>query len=407
MNRCHGLALGIALVSIIGCASKPLAETPPTGPDYSKPLPPGASALRLITDPARMPDLATAVDGSDASLLAAMDQSLVWFAAPSSRNAFPFEGITHERARQSVAAMRELLSSGLATEAVIAQIEARFDIYESVGCDNRGTVLFTGYYSPVFRASRVPTGSFQYPLYRRPPALVTDPASGQPLGWRRPDGSVGPSPTRRELETSSRLSGLELVWMEDPFDAFVVHVNGSAKLRLIEPDGTESGVMYVGYGGKTERPYQGLGASMVAAGLLSRNDLSMTSVKRVYRQRPEVVLDLMRDNDSFVFFTEYDGGAWPAGSLGVRVTPERTIATDKKIYPRGGVVLADTRAITYGGTQRAFGQLMLDQDTGGAIKAPGRADLFMGIGPSAEILAGGQYAEGRLYYFFLKPGSVR
>ena len=96
-----------------------------------------------------------------------------------------------------------------------------------------------------------------------------------------------------------------------------------------------------------------------------------------------------------------------AGRLaGVKVSPETTLATDKAIYPRGGVVMVDTQKVELTAGQRRFQRFMLDQDTGGAIKAPGRADIFMGIGSSAEILAGGQYAEGRLYYFFVKPEFV-
>jgi membrane-bound lytic murein transglycosylase A len=49
---------------------------------------------------------------------------------------------------------------------------------------------------------------------------------------------------------------------------------------------------------------------------------------------------------------------------------------------------------------------MLDQDTGGAIRAAGRADLYMGAGAPAELLAGGQYATGKMFYFFLKPEHV-
>ena len=107
-----------------------------------------------------------------------------------------------------------------------------------------------------------------------------------------------------------------------------------------------------------------------------------------------------------MFFTEYAGENWPAGSLGVQVTQETSLATDKKVYPRGGLVLADTSAVTFTSGRRPFTRFMLDQDSGGAIKAPGRADIYMGDGNSAEILAGGQYAEGRLFYFFLKPQHV-
>jgi membrane-bound lytic murein transglycosylase A len=200
------------------------------------------------------------------------------------------------------------------------------------------------------------------------------------------------------------LAGTELVWLEDLLSVYIVHVNGSAKLRMAGPG--ESGVIFVGYAGKTDRPYQGLGRSMVETGLLREEELSLTAIKRVYRETPESVTELIYENENYVFFTEYDGDTWPAGSLGVKVTPGRTLATDKKVYPRGGVVLVNTTSVTVADTKRNFLEFMLDQDTGGAIKAPGRADIFMGIGPGAQIVAGGQYAEGRLYYFFLKPEYV-
>jgi membrane-bound lytic murein transglycosylase A len=164
--------------------------------------------------------------------------------------------------------------------------------------------------------------------------------------------------------------------------------------------------MYVGYAGKTDRPYTGLGRSMVEEGLLDEDELSLDAIKQAYREHPEQVRKLIYRNQNYVFFTEYNGDNWPAGSLGVQVTRETTLATDKSVYPRGGLVLVDTKAVTFSRGHRRFFRLMLDQDTGGAIKAPGRADIFMGVGPSAEILAGGQYAEGTLYYLFLKPEYV-
>ena len=93
-------------------------------------------------------------------------------------------------------------------------------------------------------------------------------------------------------------------------------------------------------------------------------------------------------------------------SLGVKVMPETSLATDKKIYPRGGLVVVDTQAIQLDMGKNRFLRYMLDQDTGGAIQAPGRADIYMGWDPGAEIVAGGQYAEGKLFYLFLKPQFV-
>ena len=108
-------------------------------------------------------------------------------------------------------------------------------------------------------------------------------------------------------------------------------------------------------------------------------------------------------NPRYVFFKEAPGG--PFGSIGVPVTPFRSLATDKQVFPRACVAFVNTTAPTaYGGTvtQAPFASFALDQDTGGAIRAAGRCDIFMGIGPGAEALAGRTGAEGRLYYIFLK-----
>jgi membrane-bound lytic murein transglycosylase A len=391
--------LGFMLVLLAGCGTTRTATS--NGPDYTRPLPPGAAALRRITDPSRYPDFAAAYRQRDAFVLDALDQSARWFAAPSSREFFPVTGITHAQAQASVIAFQDLLVNAPSESVFTGELNSLFDVYESVGYDGSGTVLFTGYYAGEFPASRERTPRFRHPLYTRPPDLVTDPRTGEPRGRRTRDGGTEPYPARREIEQSGMFAGTELAWLESPLDVYIVHVNGSAKLRL--PDGS---LMFVGYAGKTDRPYTGLGRLMVEEGLLRPDQLSLTAIKHYYRAHPERVHDLINRNESYVFFTEYSGGHWPAGSLGVRVTQETTLATDKKVYPRGGVVLVQTQAVNASHQKREFLRFMLDQDTGGAIRAPGRADIFMGIGPMAEILAGGQYAEGRLYYLFLKPQYI-
>ncbi len=403
MNRNYTLAAGLCLLTAGGCAShwtvqKPLSK-------YARPIAAGQSSLRRVTDPTRLPDLAAAYTNADSLLSDALEESLQWFATPSSHRFFPFQGISHARAEASLAAFKELLASRPGAEAFASDLVALFDVYESIGYDGTGTVLFTGYYAPIFAASRTPTGRFAFPLYKRPTDLVTDPKTGVPLGRRRTDETVVPYYTRRQIETSQMLGGNELVWLEDPLSVYIVHVNGSARLKLQGPEGP--GEMYVGYAGKTDRPYTGLGALMMQEGLLQPDNVNLSAIKRIYQRSPDQVTELIYRNESYVFFTEYGGDRWPMGSLGVRVTPKRTLATDKKIYPRGGLVLVDTEAVSFGRRRRPFLQLMLDQDTGGAIRAPGRADIFMGIGPEAEILAGGQFAEGRLYYLFLKPPYVQ
>lgn len=392
--------LALCLLSV-GCKHAQVVEAPKVGPDYSRQLPPGQSALRLVTDPARMPDIAGAYQHKDVYLQDALDRSLSWFAAPSSQQFFPFESFTHEQGRVSLLAFREILDQSPNDQAFVAKIKEQFDVYESVGYNNEGIVLFTGYYAGVFNASKTRTEQFKYPLYKRPADLVTDPKTGEPLGRKTADGQVVPYFTRAQIESGNMFSGNELVWLDDALSAYIVQVNGSAKLRMT--DGSE---MYVGYNGKTDRPYYGLGRALVEAGVIPASELSLPRIRRAYREDPERVMAEMNRNECYVFFTEYGADKWPAGSLGVPVSTETTLATDKKIYPRGGVLIVDTQAVNLSMGKKRFLRFMLDQDTGGAIRAPGRADIFMGIGATAEILAGGQYAEGRLYYFFLKPEFI-
>jgi membrane-bound lytic murein transglycosylase A len=194
------------------------------------------------------------------------------------------------------------------------------------------------------------------------------------------------------------LAGTELIWLASAFDVYYCEVNGSAKLIL--PDNT---VKYVGYAGKTGREYRGLGMTMVDAGVITRRERNVPTIRRLYERDPALVQKYIDMNENMVFFGMYDGKNWPAGSLGVPVTEFASVATDKKIFPRGLVMLVDTQVSDYAGQLKDFDRFMMDQDTGGAIRAAGRADLYMGVGAAADVLAGNQYAEGTFYYFVLKP----
>ena len=389
------------LLTLSGCRTQqevPVSADNPTD---------GPALVRLGPDDP-VPDVGAAFDRRTFYLERSVDESIGWFQKPSSRQWFPFRNqgtseqvCTHEQAAASVVAFRELLRTSTSAADFRSRFLELFEVWQSVGYNQDRDVLFTGYFSPTFNASRSPDARFRHPLYRRPADLVTDPASGQPLGRRMADGSLARWPGRAEIESSGMLAGTELVYLENPLDVYVVQVNGSAK--LIMPD---ESVMYVGYAGKTDGKYVGLGKSMLEEGLIPRSQLSLSSIRRYYRTDPAKVDELIDRNDSYVFFQEYEKGSWPAGSLGVRVNEDASIATDKTIFPRGGLVMVDTRANTFTRGLVEYKNFMLDQDTGGAIRAAGRADLYMGTGAAAELLAGGQYADGKMYYFFLKPEHV-
>lgn len=400
-------AVVLLFAAIAGCGSSasapppaPVADPQPETSTAPAPLPAvGAGDERALIPlrPAEMPDLTAALASNRSSLVESLDNSLSWFEKPSSRNAFPVSGVSHEWARASVFAFRELLLSTESIPRLAERIAEEFELHASVGSDGRGTVLFTGYFAPSFEGSPVRTAEYRYPIYRRPADLVTDPATGDVLG-RRVGDSIVPYPARAELEASGALAGLELVWLRDPFDAYLIQIQGSAAISL--PDGS---TINIGFDGSNGRPYTSVSLALLADGKLKEDEISLPEVRDYFQRNPAELPRYLRLNERFIFFREDSGDDWPTGSLGIKVTPMRSLATDKSIFPPGAVVLVETLAPDRAGGSRRFQQFMLDQDSGGAMESPGRADIYYGTGPIAQSLAGGQYSEGRLFYVLLRP----
>jgi membrane-bound lytic murein transglycosylase A len=373
------------------------------GPEAARPLAKGASALRKIVDRQELPDLRAAFEGRDAALLQAVERSVGWFENPSTRAHFPLKSfeVSHERARISTLAFRELLRTSADASEFQERVFRDFDVYASVGWDGKGTVLFTGYYTPSFRASRTRTDEFRYPLYARPPDLLVDPVTDQVLG-RSVEGKILPYPARAEIERdpgSLGLAGREIAWFRDKFEAFLVQVQGAARLDLL--DGGEP--IYLAYAGNNGRSYTSLGKLLAAENRIERDKINTQSIHAFFRERPHELDGYLNRNERYIFFRETVPVNWPAGSLGLEVTPLRSLATDKSIFPRGCVVLVKTKLAVPGGGAEPFDQFMVDQDAGGAILAPGRGDIYVGMGDAAAEIAGRQAYSGRLYYFLLKP----
>jgi membrane-bound lytic murein transglycosylase A len=214
-----------------------------------------------------------------------------------------------------------------------------------------------------------------------------------------PDGQIRPYPSRTEIENSRMLKGKELVWLSDPFEAYIAHVQGSAKLRL--PDGK---LITIGYDANNGYEYRSVAQELVRDGRISGDKISLSVMMDYFKEHPEQVNMYVRRNPRFVFFRKEEGP--PLGSLNEPVTAMRTIATDKSIFPRAALAFITTtlpQTIGSSVVNRSYSGFALDQDTGGAIRAPGRCDVYMGEGDIAGKLAGQTYQEGRLYYLFLKP----
>lgn len=333
--------------------------------------------------------------GDRAALLAAIDHSLRYLKTPAATERYrqyPVPGITRDRVQRSLERFRQLLHQAKSPAELQAAVKREFVFYQSVGQDNQGTVAFTGYFEPTYKASRVRTAEYRYPLYRLPANFAR---------WPHPH------PTRAQLEgvdglqgSQGRLRGLELVWLRDRLEAFLIQVQGSARLQM-----TDGGTMSVGYAGKTDQPYIGVGKALVKDGKMRLEDLTLPTLIQYFRQHPEAINQYLPRNRSFVFFRP-TGGAPATGYLGVPVTAERSIATDKSIMPPGALALIQTQIPRISGSGQLKNHFVnrytLNQDTGSAIQGPGRVDIFMGTGPQAEARAGRLVSNGQLYYLLLK-----
>ncbi|MEG4459211.1 murein transglycosylase A [Microcoleus sp. N9_A1] len=328
-------------------------------------------------------------------LLRSIDNSLRYLnsqAAASAYSRYSVAGITRDRVRRSLDRFRQLVVSSTTPAQLQESVKREFVFYKSTGKDGKGTVAFTGYFEPTYAASRTPNSEYRYPLYRMPPNMAS---------WPKPH------PTRLDLEGADALQaskgllrGLELVWLRDRFQAFLVHVQGSAKLQL-----TDGSVMTVGFAGKTSQSYTGVGRELVKDGKFTLEELNLPKLREYFTNFPADMDKYLPKNQSFVFFRDTNGS--PAtGSIGVPVTAERSIATDKALMPPGALALISTKLPYPSATgqleQSAVNRYVLDQDTGGAIKGAGRVDVFMGTGDLAGDRAGYINSTGELYYPLLK-----
>jgi membrane-bound lytic murein transglycosylase A len=389
MKHLHLLAL-LLLVLVSGCKSRP---------DYSRPLPDGAPALIPLGPKDKRPDFGPQW-AARAQILPPLEQSIEWSKKKTSARYFPIEGVTIERLAQSLERFKTILVESKSPEEFDRRLAAEFTVYKSAGWDGRGGgVLFTGYCTPILDGRKERDSVYKYPLYALPSDLAKG-NDGEILGRKMQDGAIEPYPARQVIEASGMLEHkkLELAYLRDPIDAYIAHVNGSAFIRLAD------GSLYrLGYSGKNGRPYTSLGQELVKDKKLDADKVSLRSIREWARAHPNEIQQYLDRNESYVFFTPIDGD--PHGSLNVPVTANRSIATDKRLFPRGSIVYVEGKLGSGVASGATLDHFMFDQDTGGAIRTAGRADVYLGSGEEAEAIAGSTRVEGQLYYLFLKDSG--
>lgn len=390
------LSLFLALLALAACARPQVPVTRPE--DSLRPL----TWWQTVTprDDREFKDIAPAVR-----------QSLEYYKRLPQDTVF-FLGSEKASAHDMAVTLQNFLliveNDTLSTEQKMERIKKDFRFYRSVGSSSNGKVLFTGYYEPMLSCRGSADGVFKFPLYRRPDDIIevdlTQFGNDFPrtrIFGRLDNRKVVPYFSREEIDQRHTLAGkdLEILWCADIVDIYVLQVQGSGKVDL--GDGNIVSVLYDGQNG---RPYKSIGKYLIESGAMTKETMSMQAIREYLRSHPDKLADVLSRNPSYVFFRLDMSPS--VGNIGVPLSPGRSIATDSRLFPKGALAfisaqkpVIENNAIT---GWVPFTRFVMNQDTGGAIKGPGRTDVFFGQGAEAELTAGNLQQEGELYFLLRK-----
>jgi len=248
--------------------------------------------------------------------------------------------------------------------------------------DNKSQGLFTGYFEINLSGSRVKTGRYKYPIYSRPKDL------GKDLYYSRKDIDNG------------AISGenLELLYVDDPVELFLLHIQGSGSVTL-----RDDKIVKIGYNGSNNMPYTSISKYFINNKIFSADEISATTITNWLSENQQQANAVMHLNESYIFFKLLDSDKIK-GALGAPLTPERSLAIDKSIIPLGLPIYIDTKVTRADSSKETYRRLMVAQDTGSAIKGAIRGDIFFGASQRARDLASNTKNYGK--YYILLPANI-
>ena len=263
--------------------------------------------------------------------------------------------------------------------------------------------LFTGYYEPELRASRLRSDSYKTPLYGVPSDLIKidlgkfrEKFKGETITGRVEQNEFVPYPPREAIRKGGVLARI-LFYVDDPIAAFFLQIQGSGRARF-----SDGSVVRIAYAGQNGQAYTAIGKTLIDKGELQKENVSLQTIRAWLNAHPDQRDAVMDTNASYVFFEEKpldDPALGAVGAEGVHLTPGASVALDRKIHPLGMPVFIAT-TLPNGSP---LNKLYVGQDTGGAIRGPVRADIFWGSGDVAEKHAGEMKQRGRMFALLPKP----
>ena len=405
------VVLGLVLAAFVYLIVRPPGPPPPTPSPSPTATPAVTPPPRFGLEPADPPELGD--DQEVASLRAAIASSLRYLRKKPAKAATSFgaEAVLFSdlaRTLEQVDAKLEELGLG---EDFYAWLQGAVRFYESTAEE----VRYTGYHLASLRGSRKKAGRYKYPLYRRPADMLPvelhrfhffEKFPGLP---RRINARVDerkrvvPYLSREDIDFEEKLAGkgLELLWGDSRVDIHSLHVQGSGVVQL-----EGGGEVLVGFADSNGLKFKGVGGYLLEQGRIASNQASYQGVQRYLREHPGELREILSQNARYIFFRELEGG--PVGSLGVELTPHRSIAVDHDVFPSAALALIETTKPVFDEAGKLvrwkpFRRLVVAQDSGAAIKTAGRVDMYCGYGPENERLAGSMHQPGRLW--FLGPAD--
>ncbi len=348
----------------------------------------------------------------------ALARSLIYFnKLPGSRQfAFGPDIYTAAHMIRTIETLQAFVSGNPSEADLNRFIRERFHVYASAAND-KNQVLFTGYFEPTYKGSLYPDDRFLYPLYSLPgdlveidPAMFSDKYKGHDrLKGRVAENRVVPYFSRQDINvmTDFHQRAVPVAWLESRVDRFFLEIQGSGRIQTPEQE-----IIRVHYAGSNGNRYRSIGRYLIEKQEIAKENMSMQAIRQWLEDHPDRMDEVLHHNESFVFFKTETGG--PFGSIGVQLTPLRSMATDYRLFPRGApcfvnTALPDPGKLDSSGMSTDLDQwdrvslFVMNQDTGGAIRGPGRADLFCGSDDYARFAAGHMNIRGQLYFLVLKP----
>ena len=348
------------------------------------------------------------------SLVLAAERSMAYFDRLGDENVFYFgpDTFSIEHIRESHEAFLRIIQKNPSNDFLNKELRKKFLLYKAGGVNSDGKILFTGYYEPIFDGSTEYTSVYKYPIYRRPDDLLSielglfrSKWAGQRLMGRINGKKVVPYYKRKDIAEGHAFKdkNLEIAWLKDPFAIAVLQTQGSGIIKL-----TNGEWLNVGYSASNGHTYKSIGRYMIEKGYIKREDLTLQAISSFLTDHPDKKRDILNHNPSYVFFEINDDG--PIGSINVPLTAGRSLALDSTLFPKGALVYIKCQRPVIGNDGNItdwvqFSRFLFNQDTGGAIKGPGRADIFWGNGLDAEIVAGHLKHFGEMYFLVMKPDS--